>query len=61
MFPLFILSFPQASGKIVVDGTSLELQEANARLRERLARMVTRTKKKDSQLHRHTHTHCKII
>lgn len=54
MFPLFILYSPQSSGKTVVDGTNLELQEANTRLRERLARMVT-CAKKDSQLHRHTH------
>ncbi|XP_074543529.1 cingulin [Halichoeres trimaculatus] len=33
-------SSPTSSGKTVVDGTNMELQEANNRLRERLARMT---------------------
>ncbi|XP_030268569.1 cingulin isoform X2 [Sparus aurata] len=37
----------ESSGKTVVDGTNLELQEANTRLRERLARMT--------RLHSSTH------
>lgn len=44
-----------SAGKTVVDhGTNLELQEANTRLRERLARMVLHTKKTHSCTHTHT-------
>ncbi|KAJ0055047.1 hypothetical protein NL108_008985, partial [Boleophthalmus pectinirostris] len=47
------------SGKTVVDyGSNSELQEANSRLRERLARMVQQTKStKTDQLFKHKNTH----
>lgn len=51
-----------SSGKTVVDhhSTNLELQEANTRLRERLARMVhTQTGQCAAQLHTRTHIHVK--
>ncbi len=45
-----------STGKTVVDhGTNQELQEANARLRERLARMVLHTKKTARCTAVHTH------
>lgn len=53
MFPLLIHSSLQSSVVSVVDhSTNLELQEANTRLRERLARMVMHTKR---QLYTHMH------
>lgn len=60
-FPFSVQSSAGSSGKTVVDSsTNLELQETNARLRERLARMVLHTKHCSALLYACTHP-CKII